>query len=102
MLATWRHLLDEGVLQRGEEALAATARPAVARLSPATAADLGVADGEPVTVSSEHGSLALPVAVTEMVDGVVWVPTNSAGSTVHATLRVGAGALVGVRAGGAQ
>jgi NADH-quinone oxidoreductase subunit G len=102
ILATWRHLLDEGLLQRGEPALAATARPAVARLSAATAAGLGATDGEPVTVASEHGSITLPLAVTEMVDGVVWVPANSAGSTVNATLRVGPGAAVGISAGGAR
>ena len=37
VLASWRHLLDEGVLQRGEQALAGTARPALARVSAATA-----------------------------------------------------------------
>jgi len=102
ILATWRHLLDEGLLQRGEPALSATARPAVARLSARTAEALGAADGEPVTVASEHGSITLPLAVTEMVDGVVWVPANSAGSTVNATLRVGPGAVVGISAGGAR
>jgi NADH-quinone oxidoreductase subunit G len=67
-----------------------------------TARALGVSDGDPVTVSNEHGALTLPVAVTEMVDGVVWVPENSAGSTVHATLRAGAGSVVDLSAGGAQ
>jgi NADH-quinone oxidoreductase subunit G len=100
VLATWRHLLDLGCMQAGEDALAGTARAAVARLSPATAARHGLADGQAVTLSSEHGSLTLPVAVTEMVDGVVWVPTHSVGSTVNATLRVGPGAVVGLGAGG--
>ncbi len=102
LLASWRHLLDEGLLQRGEDALAGTARPALARVSQATAAAHGLADGAPVTVSSEHGSLTLPLAVTEMVDDVVWVPGNSTGSTVNATLRVGAGAHVAISAGGAK
>jgi NADH-quinone oxidoreductase subunit G len=102
VLSTWRHLLDEGLQQRGEEALAGTARPALARLSAATAAAVGAADGEPLTVASEHGSITVPLAVTEMVDDVVWLPTNSAGSTVNATLRVGPGAVVGISAGGAQ
>jgi NADH-quinone oxidoreductase subunit G len=101
-LATWRHLLDAGVLQQGEDALAGTARPALARVSAATAGRLGLVDGEAVTVASSHGSLALPLAVTEMVDDVVWLPTNSAGSTVNATLRVGPGAPVRISAGGAQ
>jgi NADH-quinone oxidoreductase subunit G len=102
LLASWRHLLDEGILQRGEPALAGTARPALARVSPATAAAHGLSDGHPVTVTSPNGSITLPLAVTEMVDGVVWVPGNSIGSTVHATLRVGSGAVVALRPGGAQ
>jgi NADH-quinone oxidoreductase subunit G len=102
LLASWRHLLDEGVLQRGEPALAGTARPALARVSAATAAAHGLEDGHPVTVTSPNGSITLPLAVTEMVDGVVWVPGNSIGSTVNATLRVGSGAVVALRPGGAQ
>ncbi|HEX6888990.1 MAG TPA: NADH-quinone oxidoreductase subunit G [Candidatus Nanopelagicales bacterium] len=107
ILATWRHLLDEGVLQQGEQALAGTARPAVARTSATTAAALGLVDGSPVTVRSEAGAITVPLVVTAMVDGVVWLPGNSAGSTVHATLRVGTGAVVGVapaadEAGGAR
>jgi NADH-quinone oxidoreductase subunit G len=102
VLASWRHLLDEGVLQRGEPALAGTARPALARISATTAANHGLGDGQPVTVTSAQGSITLPVAVTEMVDGVVWVPGNSIGSTVNATLRVGPGAVVALSAGGAQ
>ena len=45
VLATWHLLLDEGALQDGEPHLAGTARPSVARLSAATAAAVGVADG---------------------------------------------------------
>ncbi len=101
-LASWRHLLDEGVLQRGEPALAGTARPALARVSAATADAHELVDGQPVTVTSAYGSITLPLAVTEMVDGVVWVPGNSLGSTVNATLRVGPGAAVALSAGGAQ
>ncbi|HYN57329.1 MAG TPA: NADH-quinone oxidoreductase subunit G [Motilibacterales bacterium] len=102
LLASWRHLLDEGVLQGGEPALAGTARPALARVSPLTAAEHRLVDGQPVTVSSALGSITLPLAVTEMVDGVVWVPGNSVGSTVNTALRVGSGAAVTMRAGGAQ
>src|SRR5690349_19106668 len=49
-LATWRQLLDSGRMQDGEPALAGTARPVVARISAATAAEAGVADGDKVTV----------------------------------------------------
>ena len=83
-------------------ALAATARPALARTSAATAAAAGLADGDAVTVTAEHGSITLPLAVTEMVDGVVWLPANSPGSAVNAGLRTGAGSVVTITPGGAQ
>ncbi len=96
VLATWRHLLDDGSLQRGEEALAGTARPAVARMAAATAAAAGVADGQDVRIATLSGEIVLPLVVTPMIEGVVWVPTNSPGAHVHASLRVGAGAAVEV------
>ena len=42
-------------MQDGEPYLAGTARPAVARMSAATAAEAGVADGDKVTVATEPG-----------------------------------------------
>jgi NADH-quinone oxidoreductase subunit G len=108
-LATWHQLLDNGRLQDGEPYLAGTARPVVARVSPATAAAAGLADGDKVTVASEAGSVTVPVAVTEMADGVVWLPTNggsggphpgenvSAGSAVRADLVAGHGSRVTLR-----
>jgi NADH-quinone oxidoreductase subunit G len=98
VLATWHLLLDEGRLQDGVEELAGTRRPAVARLSASTASAVGAADGGTVTVSTDRGSITLPVAVTDMVDDVVWLPTYSPGSHVHAALGVGAGAVVSVKA----
>ena len=100
VLASWRHLLDLGVLQAGEKYLAATQRPTVARLSVATAAGIGAADGDLVTVGSDSGSLELPLVITDMPDGVVWVPGNSPGSTVNASLGVVAGAIVSIARGG--
>ncbi|MFT4111076.1 molybdopterin dinucleotide binding domain-containing protein, partial [Propionicimonas sp.] len=80
-LATWRQLIDGGRGQDGEEALAATARPSVARISPALATALGVAEGDQVAVGGGAGWYSLPVAVTPgMADGAVWVPTNSPGT----------------------
>jgi NADH-quinone oxidoreductase subunit G len=95
-LATWRLLLDDGRLQAGEPHLAGTARRPVARLSAATAAAAGV-DAE-VTAATEHGSITLPVEITDMPDGVVWVPQYSPGSHVHDMLRAVAGDLVTLRA----
>jgi NADH-quinone oxidoreductase subunit G len=101
-LATWHQLLDNGRLQDGEPYLAGTARPVVARLSAATAAAAGIADGDKVTVTSlgstvAAGSVTVPVAVTEMADGVVWLPANSTGSAVRADLVAGHGSRVTLR-----
>ena len=102
ILAGWRMLLDCGRLQDGEPYLAGTARPAVTRLSAATAAALGVADGADVTVSTGRGSVTLACELTEMPDGVVWLPLNSPGSAVHRALGVTTGAVVRIEAGGGQ
>jgi NADH-quinone oxidoreductase subunit G len=95
-LATWSMLLDHGRLQDGEAYLAGTAHQAVARLSPATAAEIGLADGAALTVSTGRGAVTLPAVITSMPDRVVWLPTNSAGCAVRATLGVGAGAPVSI------
>jgi NADH-quinone oxidoreductase subunit G len=94
VLATWRQLLDHGSLQVGEPHLAGTARPAVARLSATTANGY-----QAVTVSTERGSITLPVEVSDLPDGVVWLPANSAGSTVRASLGAGHGAVVSISGG---
>ncbi|MFI5083503.1 MAG: molybdopterin dinucleotide binding domain-containing protein, partial [Streptosporangiales bacterium] len=118
-LATWRQLLDSGRMQDGEPSLAGTARPVVARMSAATAAEAGTADGDKVTVATERGSVTVPVEVVPMADHVVWLPaaglaragadpntTESppypgdqelavqAGTTVRAHLGAGHGAMV--------
>ncbi len=103
VLATWPLLLDRGRLQDGEPFLAGTARASVARVGAALAARLAVVDGDEVTVSSGSGSVSVPVLVTDgMVDGVVWLPTNSLGCAVRSTLGVDAGARVTVTKGGAR
>jgi NADH-quinone oxidoreductase subunit G len=99
LLATHPLLLDLGRLQDGEPHLAATAHPSRARLSAATAAAVGVADGGQLTVTGPRGSITLPLEVSEMPDDVVWVPTNSPGSRVRADLAAGCGALVHLSGG---
>jgi NADH-quinone oxidoreductase subunit G len=101
VLASWHLLLDEGRLQDGVPELAGTRKPSVARVSATTATSLGLTDGAPVTVSTDTGKVTLPLVVTEMADGVIWIPTYSPGSHVHATLGTGSGATVAVKAGGA-
>jgi len=97
LLATWHNLLDAGRLQDGEPNLAGTARAAVARMSAATAAEAGTADGGKVTVSTGRGSITVPVEIADMPDRVVWLPTNSAGCAVRRQLAAGHGSVVSVR-----
>jgi NADH-quinone oxidoreductase subunit G len=70
-------------------------------VSAATAEEVGVAEGELLTVVTDRGSVTLPVAVTAMADRVVWVPTHSPGSAVHRDLGAVVGAVVGLARGGA-
>jgi len=106
-------------MQDGEPALAGTARPVVARMSAATAAEAGVADGDKVTVATDRGSVTVPVEVVPMADHVVWLPAagfartgadlapypaapepggeHSAGSTIRAQLGAGHGDTVTLR-----
>jgi NADH-quinone oxidoreductase subunit G len=76
VLASWRMNLDGGRGLDGEPHLAGTARPDVARLSAASAAALGVRDGDLVSVRGPASAITLPVAVTEMLDEVVWLPAR--------------------------
>ena len=61
-----------------------------------------MAEGDPVTVGTDRGAITLPAALTDLPDGVVWLPTNSPGSTVHRALGVTAGAVVRVSSAGAK
>ena len=97
ILATWHQLLDAGRMQDGEPFLAGTARPVVARMSAATAAEAGTSDGGKVSVATARGSLTLPVEVAVMPDRVVWLPTRSAGCEVRRELAAGYGSLVTLR-----
>ena len=90
LLATWHNLLDVGRMQDGEPNLAGTARPAVAKMSAATAAEAGVTGGAKVRVSTSRGAIIVPVEITAMPDRVVWLPTNSAGCPVRRRPRGGA------------
>ncbi|MGH3354457.1 MAG: NADH-quinone oxidoreductase subunit G [Nocardioidaceae bacterium] len=101
LLATWRHLIDDGRSQDGEPYLKATGKAAVALVSAATAADLGVAGGDSVTLSTERGSLSLAVSVADVVDGVVWVPQNSGGASLHRDLGAVSGDVVSIQGGAA-
>jgi NADH-quinone oxidoreductase subunit G len=77
----------------GEPHLKGTARPDVARVSPAAAFGLGVRDGDLVAVRGAASSITLPVAVTPMLDDVVWLPAHIDGIATAGRL----GAIVGDR-----
>ncbi|MFC8717202.1 NADH-quinone oxidoreductase subunit G [Kitasatospora sp. NPDC057198] len=97
VLAGHRMLLDNGTLQEGDEHLAGTRHAAVARLSAATAAEIGAgAAGGALRVTGPAGSLTLPLEVTDaMPDRTVWLPLNSTpGGGAHRTLGTTVGHLV--------
>ncbi len=96
LLTSWRRLLDESSLQEGEDNLAGTARKSVVVISPKRASSLGVVDGDAVRVSNDHGAVVLPVLVEAIHDDAVWLPRNSRGSHLLATLGVASGSLVTV------
>ncbi|HVF03984.1 MAG TPA: NADH-quinone oxidoreductase subunit G [Frankiaceae bacterium] len=98
VLATWPYLLDNGRLLDGEPHLAGTARQSRAFLSAAAAEAVGVKPGDDVTVTGDRGSITLPLAVADMPDNVVFLPTNSQGSVVRRDLAAGYGATVRVEA----
>jgi NADH-quinone oxidoreductase subunit G len=74
-LSSWRLMLDNARMLDGDKALAATARPAVALLSPANLDRFG----ETVTVTGDRGSVTLPAQAADLADDVVWLPAKSLG-----------------------
>ena len=63
-------------------------------MSVATAAAVDVFDGDLVSVSTDRGSITVPVAITPMVDHVVWLPLTSYGCRVHEQLGASPGDVV--------
>ena len=94
LLATWHWLLDDGSLQDGEPHLAGTAKQARLHLSPATATELGAQEGDPVTVSTDRGSITLPLVLADLPDRVVWLPTRSPDAAVRRDLAAVPGDVV--------
>ena len=98
-LATWRLLIDSGVMQEGEPHLAATARPSVVVVSSAMFEQLG--QPEVITVTGPKGSITLPAQVAEVSSESVWLPMNSPESHIYAQLGCGYGEVVTVKGGAA-
>lgn len=99
VLATWHQLVDEGALQDGEPYLAGTGRIAVARMSQATVDAVGATAGTVTLMGRSRQPIELPLVVTEMVDGVVWVPSKSPGSWVARDLGLEPGEHITVKGG---
>jgi NADH-quinone oxidoreductase subunit G len=101
ILSTWRTLIDDARAIDGEPHLAATARRPVAVLSEATLARLGVGPNDRVKVSTNVGSVTVPVLVGDIGDDIVWLPANNGGVSLHRDLRAWAGSIVRVERGSA-
>ena len=86
LLATHKPMLDAGRLQDGATMLAGSARRPVVFASRATVAGFGIDEGEELTLSTQRGSITLPLQFADLPDGVVWVPECSQGSIVHESL----------------
>ena len=86
LLATHKPMLDAGRLQDCASMLAGSARRPVVFASRATVAGLGIDEGEELTLSTQRGSITLPLQFADLPDGVVWVPECSQGSIVHESL----------------
>ncbi len=99
-LATWKQMVDDGVMLDGDDYLKATGRASVALVSAATLAGLGAVEGGTVTLTGDRGSVTLPVGVADLDDGVVWAPANTGGVNLNRDLGA-AGSVVRVEGGAA-
>lgn len=97
-LASWRMLLDGSRVEDNEPHLVGTRRPETVRLSAATAAGLGLVDGALVSIAGPIGSVILPLTITDLVDGVAWVPGRVAGASLATWIGAVAGMGVTVTA----
>ncbi|MDO5048655.1 MAG: NADH-quinone oxidoreductase subunit G [Actinomycetaceae bacterium] len=98
VLATHKQMIDEGRLQDFAPELAGTARRSVARLSGATMRAIGATAGGKVSVSTDRGTITLPVVESDLPEDVVWLPECSVGSHVHETLGAKNGSVVSITA----
>jgi len=99
ILSTWNLLLDDGALQKGEEHLAGTQRPVVAHMSEKTATDNKLENGEKVIISNSRGSITIKLETIEMVNDVVWIPSNNHDSKVKSKLGAKEGDVVKIQKG---
>jgi NADH-quinone oxidoreductase subunit G len=93
VLVSWRLLLDLGTLQSGEANLAGTAKEARAHISASKAQQLGVSESDVVQITTERGSITLPVSIRAIADHLIWVPRNSENSQTIAQLGFAGGSV---------
>jgi NADH-quinone oxidoreductase subunit G len=55
--------------------------------------------GDAITISTDAGSLTLPIELGALPDRVVWLPTNARDCAVRATLRAVNGTIVKLSGG---
>jgi NADH-quinone oxidoreductase subunit G len=85
LLATWPELIDAGSMLDGEPTLAGTAKPLRVGIAKQTAAELGVAEGDLVTVTAAGRSVSAPVEVHERAAvGAVWLPSSHRDGSLRA------------------
>ncbi len=92
-LASWKQMVDDGVMLDGADDLRATGRAALVLVSTSTLVSLGLVPGAVVTVTGERGSITLPVGVADLADDVVWVPASSGGVNVNRDLGLAGSAV---------
>ncbi|MDR1213334.1 MAG: NADH-quinone oxidoreductase subunit G [Propionibacteriaceae bacterium] len=99
-LATWRELIDDSRRLDRADQLAASARPVAARLAPATAARLGLAQAPQIELSGPAGSARFDLVLdSSLVEGVLWAPWRAPGRSL-AACGLTPGGLVSVSSGG--
>jgi NADH-quinone oxidoreductase subunit G len=99
LLSSWRQLIDDSRMAEGEPYLAATARRAVARVPLSLLAELGLVEGDEIVLRTGQGAVALPTAVADLPERVVWAPASSGGVPLSGVLGAGPGDVVAVEAG---
>ena len=76
-----RTLYDNGTLVSHCPSLAPLAGPATARLNPAAVRELGISDGDIVSLASTAGTISIPATTDARVpEGVVVIPHNHSGA----------------------
>ena len=76
-----RTLYDNGTLVSHCPSLAPLAEPAIARLNPAAVRELGISDGDTVSVASSADAITIPVTADARVpEEVVVIPHNHSGA----------------------